>query len=149
MESSYLVIFSVVGGALLLLSVLVAVIGWNRVSALHQRQEELLAMLTTQALPKQLEKAMVTAEGSRDRVDTALLELGKFREGVHGEMQRFYAIMRRNEKAVSTVAPPGSSPADGGDPPDEISVSALKGSDTEPEMVSKAELRKQARAAGL
>jgi len=148
MESSYLVVFSVVAGVLLLFVVLVAVYLGNRVVALHQRQEELLTMLTTQALPKQLEKAMVTAEGSRDRIDSALLELGKFREGVHSEMQRFYAIMRRNEKAVGSRHDPPPD-ADSG-LPDEISVSDLKGnSDKEPALVSKADLRRQAREAGL
>jgi len=150
MESSYLVVFSVVGGALLLLSVLIALIGWSRVSALHARQEELLSLLNTQVIPKQLEKAVVVAEGSRDRVDTALLELAKFREGVKSEMQRFYSIMRRNEKAAAVVELPGSAPEE--NIPDEISASALPGSQVDQdtkEQISKADLRKQARDAGL
>lgn len=148
MDSSYLVVFSVVGGALLLLTVLIAVIGFSRISAIHARQQELLSLLNTQAVPKQLEKAVVVAEGSRDRVDTALMELGKFREGVHSEMQRFYSIMRRNEKAAATVEQPNSLP--GGDGiPDEISASSLKPSEEEETQITKAELRKQARAAGL
>jgi len=149
MDSSYLVVFSVVGSVLLLFSVLIAVVGFSRLSALHARQKELLSILNTQAMPKQLEKAVVVAEGSRDRVDTALMELGKFREGVHSEMQRFYAIMRRNEKAAAVVELPRGAPNGDSEMPDEIPVSSLKDAEQEEPQITKAELRKQARAAGL
>ncbi len=148
MESSYLVVFSVVAGALLVLTILTTLIGYSRLSAMKERQDDLSVQLTTQALPKQLEKAVITSESSRDRVDNALLELQKYREEVHREMQRFYGIMRRNEKTalVGRV----EAPDDGASEiPDEIAASSLKKESEEEEPISKAELRRQAREAGL
>ncbi len=64
-------------------------------------------------------------------------------------MQRFYAIMRRNEKAAGFVQGQQSAP---GPPesefPDVIPGSAVKKPDDE-EVESKASLRERARAAGL
>lgn len=149
MESSYLVVFSVVAGALLLLFVLTTLIYWARLSAVVERQDDLTRVLHDQAPQKQIEKAVITSEGTRDRLDSALLELQKYREGIHGEMQRFYGIMRRNEKSANALSAQGSPEAAGSELPDEITVDSLKTSEEEDAPVSKADLRKQARAAGL
>lgn len=149
MESSYLVVFSVVASCLLLLSILITLILLARIAGVDDRQDVLEANMAERAIPKQLEKALATSESSRDRIDTALLELGKFREGVHGEMQRFYAIMRRNEKAAGFVQGQQSAQVDEPQHPDVIPSGSIDQSPAEGEPISKVELRKQARAAGL
>jgi len=151
MESTYVVVFSCVAGGVLLVSLLISGTLWARLSAVDDRQEALAREVLKEASPKQLEKALALAEGSDNRISTALLELGKFKEQVHSEMQRFYAIMRRNEKAAGfekTTTSTETEPA----PPDEISVDSLKeqpGAGDNPERSSKADLRARARAAGL
>ena len=150
MGTTYLVVFSIVAGALLLLLVLSTLILANRISNLEDRQLELHAKSIEQAPQKQIEKAIITAEGSRDRIDTALLELSKYREGIKGEMQRFYAIMRRNEKSAAVIDSQGAPAQDGGsNVPDEVDASSFKGEEKPEEQISKADLRKAARNAGL
>ncbi len=149
MDSTYLVVFSSVAGSLALTILILAVVLFNRQNELRHYVVRLSNEVLEKAPPKQLEAADQTAEGSRARIDTALLELGKFKEGVHSEMQRFYAIMRRSERAAGFVkgqqpepAPPES------EFPDVIPGSAVKKPD-EDEVESKASLRERARAAGL
>lgn len=152
MESSYLVVFSCVAGALLLISVLTTLICWARISALDDGETELVKLISEKAQPKQLEQALATAESSRSRIDTALLELGKFKEQVHSEMQRFYAIMRRNEKAAGFVEGQQTGSPAAAETPDEISPSDLKPPEGELDdrgRETKGELRKRAREAGL
>ncbi len=149
MESSYLVVFSVVACCLLLLSVLSTLICWARIHSVDDRQDLLEVNMAERAVPKQLEKALATAESSRDRIDNAVLELGKFKDGVHGEMQRFYAIMRRNEKAAGFVQGQQAGQPEVQEHPDVIPAASLEPVADETEPISKAELRKQARAAGL
>jgi len=149
MENSYLIVFSSVSGVLALAILISVVYLVNRQNQLREYISRLSVEVVERTPPKQLEAAVATAEGSRARIDTALLELGKFKEGVHGEMQRFYAIMRRNEKAAGFVQGQQSAP---GPPesefPDTIPGSTLKKPDDE-ELESKASLRERARAAGL
>ncbi len=150
MDTSYLVGFSIVAGAIVLLSILSSLFCWVRLNRLWDFSVRLNNELAEKTPPKQIEKALATAEGARARIDTALLELGKFREGVHGEMQRFYAIMKRNEKAAGFV--PGQLPPQGKEAeiPDEISASDLKPvTPAQEDKISKADLRKRAREAGL
>ncbi len=152
MESSYLVVFSCVGGALLLVSVLSTLILWARISALDDGETELVKLINEKAAPKQIEQALATADSARSRIDTALLELGKFRDQVHSEMQRFYAIMRRNEKAAGFVEGQqalGSTKPPEAETPDEISASDLKPAPETEGRESKVELRRRARQAGL
>jgi len=94
--------------------------------------------------PKALEQALAKADGTAARVDNALLSIEKFREQIHSEMQRFYQIMRRNEKALKTEV--AAEPED--EPPDEISVASLKKPPTESENASRADLRRLARERG-
>jgi hypothetical protein len=149
MESSYLVVFSVVAGSLFLLVTIVSLIYWARVAALEDEIGKLTFDVQEKAQPKQIEKALQVAESSADRIDNALLQLQKFREGVHGEMQRFYAIMRRNEKALGSTY--GKQEEDSTDePPDEIDPKQLKSAkDPDPRQVSKADLRAIAREKGI
>ena len=157
METTYLVVFSIVAGALLVLSVLTTL--WflirtnelaDRLMSLRVEQQETKVELQEQVPQKQIEKAVITAESSRDRIDTALIELAKYREGIKGEMQRFYAIMRRNEKSAAVIDSQGVPAQDGGsNVPDEVDASSFKGEEKPEEQISKSDLRKAARAAGL
>lgn len=152
MESPAIIVFSCVAGGVLLVSLLISGTLWARLSAVDDRQEALAREVLKEATPKQLERALATAEGADARMNNAVLELGKFKEGVHAEMQRFYAIMRRNEKAAGFVQQPTTTSAeDSAPPPDEVSVDSLDkkkpvGSGRD---LSKAELRQKARDAGL
>lgn len=150
MESTAIVVFSCVAGGILLAALLMSGVLWARLSAVDDRQEALAREVVKESSPKQLEKALALAEGSRDRIDNALLEMSKFKDQIHAEMQRAYAIMRRAEKASafgqqSTSASSETESA----PPDEVSVDVLKSTTENPERESKSELRARARAAGL
>lgn len=150
METTYLVVFSIVAGALLVISALSTLFCLVRLNELAAQVMSVRQVLGEQAPQKQIEKAVITAEGSRDRIDTALIELAKYREGIKGEMQRFYAIMRRNEKAASTVDAQTPSGQDGeSGVPDEVDASSFKNDEKAEEQISKADLRKLARSAGL
>lgn len=150
MESSYVVVFSCVAGGVLLISLLTTGVLWARLSAVDDRQEALAREVLKTAPPKQLEKALAVAEGADHRISTAVLELGKFKDQVHAEMQRFYAIMRRNEKAAGTFQPQATTSTDDEPaPPDEISVEALKPRPDAKDRGTKADLRRRAREAGL
>ncbi len=150
MESTPIVVFSCIAGAILLVSLLMSGVLWARLSAVDDRQEALAREVIKESSPKQLEKALAVAEGSRDRIDNALLEMSKFKDQIHAEMQRAYAIMRRNEKA-SAFGQSTSTPSTETEsaPPDEVSVDSLKPKEEPPERESKADLRARARAAGL
>lgn len=150
METTYLVVFSIVAVALLVISGLSTLFCLVRLNELAEGVLRIRREHEEKAPQKQIEKAVITAEGSRDRIDTALIELAKYREGIKGEMQRFYAIMRRNEKAASVVdsqGPPAQS--EESTVPDEVDAANFKAGDKAEEQISKADLRKAARAAGL
>lgn len=150
MESSAIVVFSCVAGAILLAALLMSGVLWARLSAVDDRQESLARELVKETSPKQLEKALALAEGSRDRIDNALLEMSKFKDQIHAEMQRSYAIMRRAEKASAfgQSATSRSTETESA-PPDEVSADSFKSTTDTPERESKADLRARARAAGL
>ncbi len=150
MESSYVVVFSCVAGVVLLVSVLSSGVLWARLSAVDDRQEALAREVLKATPPKQIAQALAVSESADNRISTAVLELGKFKDQVHSEMQRFYAIMRRNEKAKDGQNSSFSkSTEEESAPPDEISVDSLKKSSDVPENETKAELRARARAAGM
>ncbi len=151
MGSTAIVVFSCVAGGVLLVSVLISGVLWARLSAIDDRQEALAREVLKETTPKQLQQALATAEGADNRINNAVLELGKFKEGIHAEMQRFYAIMRRNEKSlgVQNVASATSTETDAA-PPDEISVDSLQNKpDGKTGRLTKQELRQKARDAGL
>jgi len=150
MESSAIVVFSCVAGVILLVSLLMSGVLWARLSAVDDRQEALAREMVKESTPKQLEKALAVSEGTRDRVDNALLEMSKFKDQIHAEVQRYYAIMRRQEKASAfgQASTPTSAETETA-PPDEVSADILKKNQETPERESKADLRARARAAGL
>ncbi len=150
MESTAIVVFSCVAGGILLAALLTSGVLWARLSAIDERQVALAQEMIKESSPKQLEKAVAIAEGSRDRIDNALLEMSKFKDQIHAEMQRSYAIMRRAEKTSAFGQQSTSTSTDSESaPPDEVSVDSLKSTTETPERESKADLRARARAAGM
>ncbi len=150
MESTIIVVFSCVAGAVLLASLLMSGVLWARLSHVDERQEALAKEVIKETAPKLIAQAVSTAESSRDRIDNALLELVKFKDQIHGEMQRFYAIMRRSEKASgfekqATIAAAETDST----PPDEVSAASFASTAEPEERESRESLRKRARAAGL
>lgn len=147
MESSSIVVFSCVAGGLFLLFSVLALIFWARVAALEDAQDQHFEALQAKAEPRALEQALATAESAAQRVDNAVIQLQKFREGVHSEMQRFYAIMRRNEKTFGKTI--DVEKEEGESYPEEIPVSAVGKTVETEEPISKADLRRKAREAGM
>ncbi len=149
MESTYVVVFSCVIGAVLLVSVLSTLIVSRAIANVDARLDATVHEMITKSTPKQLESANAAAHGAQTMVQNALQELSKFKDQIHSEMQRFYAIMSRNEKAVrkqeSATMP--SEPADS--LPDEVDAGSFNPEPPPGHEVSKAELRAMARKAGL
>lgn len=151
MGSTAIVVFSCVAGGVLLISLLISGALWARLAAVDDRCVALGAEMLKTSQPKQLERAVAVAESSDARVTNAVLELGKFKEQIHAEVQRYYAIMRRAEKADKFEKPTTTSTEAELAPPDEVSVDSLnmKKPGEAPENETRAELRARARAAGL
>ncbi len=149
MESSEIVVFSCVIGALSLLFVLITLILYARIRGVDERLDATVQELLTKSSPKQLESANAAAHAAQSMVQTTLQEIAKFKDQIHGEMQRFYAIMSRNEKAVKAqTAQPQSSVEETG-PPDEVSLSSFNPEPPPGHEISKHDLRELARKAGL
>jgi len=139
MESSTFWIFGALFFCSFLWLALITLICLARFNSVEDQIQE-------KAEPKALERARAVAEGAADRVDAATVELRKFKEGIHAEMQRFYGIMRRNEKTLERQAVAEQS-SDEEETPDEIPASAFQKPSKEEEM-SRAELRALARSRG-
>ena len=149
MEAVVWTLLDVVFVAVLALSILTTRVLWNRVSDLRDHVRALQITFQEKAEPKELQRAIAVAEGSADRIDNAVIALEKFKNGVRGEMQRFYGIMRRNEKAFGRTVE-GVLEKKEEEYPDEIPAGDLAPKEDEaPEEISKAELRRQAREAGM
>ncbi len=151
MENSTIILFLSVIGAVSLLSIVSTLFVGIALKALGRRQDATAEQVLVKSTPKQLEAANAAAQSAQQIVMTTCQELAKYKDQIHGEMQRFYAIMSRNEKAVKKIEQPSGSPPADAEPPDEISASAF---DTKPDAppghdISKAELRAMARKAGL
>ncbi len=149
-NTTSIVLFSVIG-AVSVLSIVSSLFVGIALKALAGRQAATAEQLLIKSTPKQLEAANAAAQGAQQIVLSAVQELAKYKDQIHGEMQRFYAIMSRNEKAVKKMEPqPLGSPPDA-EPPEEISASAFDAKpDTPPgHEISKADLRAMARKAGL
>ncbi len=149
MENSYVVVFSCVIGAVLLISVLSTLIVWARVRGVDDRLDATVHEMLSKSSPKQLESANAAAQSAQAIVQTTVQEISKFKDQIHGEMQRFYAIMSRNEKAVKKQEnqPRALEAADG--PPDEVDASSFNPEPPPGNEISKSDLRAMARKAGL
>ncbi len=149
MESSYIVVFSCVIGGVLLVSILSTLIVVARVRGVEERLDATVHEMLHKSQPKQLESANAAAQSAQAIVQTTVQEISKFKDQIHGEMQRFYAIMSRNEKAVkkqeSTAMPSGAESTT----PDEVDAASFNPDPPPGHEISKAELRALARKAGL
>ena len=137
METSYLIAFSTIAAVFAIVFLVFAAVVWIRLNALEET-----------APPREVQRALQVSEGTASRMDSAVNDLEKFKDSIHATIQRFYGIMRRNEKSLDRLeSAPTQSPSE---VPDEIDPADLKQPDAEPEAVqSKAELRALARKRGV
>ena len=149
METTEIVVFSCVIAAVLGVSVLISLNLQARLNYVRDRLESELATLAATATPKQLENANAAAHSAQAIVQTTVQEIAKFKDQIHGEMQRFYAIMSRNEKAVKKQEANHQPSAEASDVPEEVDASAFSPEPPPGHEISKADLRALARKAGL
>jgi len=79
----------------------------------------------------------------RTRIDQSEIANDSYREQVHKSMQRFNAIMRRNERALPSRR--GSTEPDDDDTPDEIPLGDVRPIDHQSARPTRAELRAELR----
>ncbi len=149
MESSYIVVFSCVIGGVLLVSILSTLIVWSRVRGVDERLDATVHEMLTKSTPKQLESANAAAQGAQAIVQTTCQEIAKFKDQIHGEMQRFYAIMSRNEKAVKKQEQTTLTSSAASEVPEEVDAAAFNPEPPPGHEISKSDLRALARKAGL
>lgn len=94
-----IIVFSCVAAFLLVSLVLTTLVLVARIRAL----EDMILEVAQSTPPAKIEETAAKMAGVESKVDTQLVELGKFRQAIHGEVQRLYAIMRRKEKAAGFV----------------------------------------------
>jgi len=148
MENTEIVVFSCVIGAVLLVSVLSTLFVWVRLRDVAYRLDATVHEMLTKSSPKQLESANAAAQSAMAIVQTQAQELSKYKDQIHGEMQRFYAIMSRNEKALKKQEATMPTEAESG-PPDEVDAASFNPDPPPGHEISKHELRALARKAGL
>lgn len=147
METAYLVVFSVVASVLFLFFFVSHFTLARRLNDLANLENDRWITLNEHTEPKEVQRAVTVAESCAARVDAAAIGLEKFKEQIHREMQRFYGIMRRAEKAESSNF---GSPEKEEDVPTEIDPADLKKNPIDDGgRKSKAELRAIAREKGI
>jgi len=149
MEPIEIVVFSCVIGAVLVVSVLSTLIVSRAIASVDTRLDATVREMLTKSQPKQLESANAAAQSAQAIVQTTVQEISKFKDQIHGEMQRFYAIMSRNEKAVKKQEATTMPSEDASPPPDEVDASSFNPEPPPGHEISKQELRALARKAGL
>ncbi len=123
---------------------------WKRLEATEGRLRELVNHCITQVdeleqkIPEsRLQAFQQTIDAFRTRIDASVIENEAYREQVHKSMQRFNAIMRRNERALPSRQ--GSTDQDNDGTPDEIPLGDVRPLDHHRPRPSRAELRELAR----
>ncbi len=149
MENVTIIVFSCVIGAVLVISVLSSLFLLVRLKGVDDRLEATVHEMLTKSTPKQLESANAASQSAQAIVQTTVQEIAKFKDQIHGEMQRFYAIMSRNEKAVKKQELAITPVEEAAGPPDEVDASSFSPQPPEGHEISKAQLREMARKAGL
>ncbi len=149
MENVEIIVFSCVIGAVLLISVLSTLIVSKAIASVDARLDATVHEMLTKSTPKQLEAANAASQSAQAIVQTTCQEISKFKDQIHGEMQRFYAIMSRNEKAVKKQETNHNPSAEDAGPPDEVDASSFNPEPPPGHEISKKDLRELARKAGL
>ncbi len=149
MENTAIVVFSCVIAAVFVVSVLSTLIVLARVKGVEERLDATVREMLQKSQPKQLESANAAALGAQAIVQTTVQEIAKFKDQIHSEMQRFYAIMSRKEAAAKKLDGIALPSADASTTPDEVDASSFSSEPENGEEISKADLRKLARKAGL
>ncbi len=148
MGNTAIVVLSCVIGAVLLISVLSTLIVARAIASVDGRLDATVSEMLTKSQPKQLESANAAAHSAQAMIQTSVQEIAKFKDQIHAEMQRFYAIMSRNEKAVKKQETTNAV-EEAPDPPDEVDASSFSPDPPPGHEISKADLRALARKAGL
>jgi len=149
MENTAILVFSCVIGGVLLVSILSTLIVVARVKGVEERLDATVREMLHKAQPKQLESANAASQGAMAMVQTSLQEIAKFKDQIHAEMQRFYAIMSRNEKALKKQENQSLPSEEVAGPPDSVDASSFNPEPPPGHEISKADLRAMARKAGL
>ncbi len=149
MESNEIIVFSCVIGAVLLVSVLSTLIVARAIASVDGRLDATVEQMLKQSQPKQLESANAAAQSAQAIVQTTVQEISKFKDQIHGEMQRFYAIMSRNEKAVKKQEATNMPVEAESGPPDEVDAASFSPEPPPGHEITKSDLRALARKAGL
>ncbi len=149
MENTAIIVFSCVIGGVLLVAILSTLIVVARVKGVEERLDATVHEMLHKSQPKQLESANAAATAAQSMVQTTVQEIAKFKDQIHGEMQRFYAIMSRNEKAVKRQETTQVPTTDASTTPDEVDASSFNPEPPAGHEISKSELRAMARKAGL
>ncbi len=149
--SDTLIVINMVASALAFVSLyLLTGLLWKRVERAEgftrghlNRVEGLVDVLEGKVPESRLQAMETTIEAFRTRQDASALENIAYREQVHKSMQRFNAIMRRNERALP--ARTGSTDPDDDGTPDEIPLGDVRPLDHHRPRPTRAELRELAR----
>lgn len=149
MENTTIIVFSCVIAAVLTVSVLSTLVCVARIKGVEDRLDATVHEMMAKATPKQLENANAAAQSAQAIVQTTVQEISKFKDQIHGEMQRFYAIMNRNERALKKQETNHSPSEPESTPPDEVDAGSFEPQTPPGHEISKVELRAMARKAGL
>jgi len=134
MSDTVVVINMVVSAlALVSLSVITAAI-WSKLKRTEAETHGLVqqcldhqAQLEAKVPESRLQAMESTIDAFRTRIDSSVIENETYREQVHKSMQRFNAIMRRNERALPARS--GSTDPEDDGIPDEIPLGDVRPSD--------------------
>ena len=149
MENTAIVVLSCVIGAVLVVSVLSTLIVARAIASVDGRLDATVHEMLTKSQPKQLESANAAAHSAQAMVQTSVQEIAKFKDQIHAEMQRFYAIMSRNEKAIKKQESTTMPVEEATGPPDSVDASSFSPEPPPGHELTKVELRAMARKAGL
>jgi len=104
--------------------------------------------LEEKATPARLAECETLVKAFATRIDTAAVENEAFRAAVHKSMQRFDAIMRRNEQALIRRAEKVGEPRDESEYPEEITLGEHEPPQRPTGRLTRPQLRELARKAG-
>lgn len=145
--------FCIAGGIWNTLLTVFASICWARLKAAEHYSESVRERMTEEyeklvaLVPEsRLQELETTISAFRRRIDTSALENDAYREAVHKSMQRFDAIMRRNERSLLKGAEKALTEEEVDDTPDEILLGDVAPPNQKGSIrPSRAELRQQLR----
>jgi len=134
MTDTVVVIYMVVSALAFVSLALLHALVWRRLKATEDRTERHKRFMNQHVdavelkVPEsRLQSMESTIDAFRTRIDASVIENETYREQVHKSMQRFNAIMRRNERALPVKS--GSTDPEDDGIPDEIPLGDVRPSD--------------------